>query len=116
PNKYLALAEGQAHVDFSQLDAGITEMIDSVDNLTLASPDLLQSFGNAVILPFFEVYIANNADFRPFLQSSYAAYVSENEQFRLFLISAASDDGLNQAIEKFRKGNREFSATRSSSP
>ena len=102
PNKYLALAEGQAHVDFSKLDPGIASALESVTHYTLPSPDLLHSYRDAMFLAFFEVYIANNAQFRPYLQSSYAAYLSQNERFKLFLISSDSEPGMKQAIEDFR--------------
>lgn len=98
PIKYLVLAEGQAHVDLSQLDAGVTQTIDSVSGLTLPSPDLIHEYANALILPFFEVQLVGNADYRPYLQSSYADYLSRDQKFKVFLISAASDPALKQAI------------------
>lgn len=101
PDKYLGLTEGQAHVDFSQLDAGITQVIDSVPDLILPSPELLHSYRNAMGLAFFEVHLSQNPEFRPFLSASYAAYLSQNETFRLFLISNASRPGLDQAIADF---------------
>ena len=36
--KYLTLMEGQAHVDFSKLDASVTNIIQSVDTVTLPDP------------------------------------------------------------------------------
>ncbi|ACK71641.1 protein of unknown function DUF1400 [Gloeothece citriformis PCC 7424] len=101
PDKYLGLAEGQAHVDFSQLDAGITQVIDSVPQLTLPSPELLQSYRNAMGVAFFKVHLSQNPQYRPYLSASYAAYLSQNEPFRLFLISNASRPGLDQAIANF---------------
>jgi predicted dienelactone hydrolase len=102
PDKYLVLAEGQAHVDFSELDAGITKVIDSVPNLTLPEPSLLKSYLHPTLLSFFEVYIANNPQYRPYLGSSYDAYLSENENFKVYRISAASEPALRKAIEEFR--------------
>ncbi|MFM1841583.1 MAG: hypothetical protein RLZZ490_314, partial [Cyanobacteriota bacterium] len=43
--KYLSLMEGQAHVDFSRLDANITNVIKSIDQVTLPDPNLLHSYG-----------------------------------------------------------------------
>ncbi|BAU65333.1 hypothetical protein STA3757_27150 [Stanieria sp. NIES-3757] len=102
PNKYLALAEGQAHVDFSQLDAGITQVLDSVPNLTLPEPSLLKSYGRSAVLSFFEVYIAKNAEYRPYLSASYDAYLSQDQKFKVYLISGASEPALKQALEDFR--------------
>ena len=102
PNKYLALAEGQAHVDFSQLDAGITQVLDSVPNLTLPEPSLLKTYGRSAVLSFFEVYVAKNAEYLPYLSASYDAYLSQDQKFKVYLISGASEPALKQAIEDFR--------------
>ncbi len=102
PNKYLVLAEGQAHVDFSKIDGGITKTIDSIPNLTLPEPSLLKSYLNPTVLSFFEVYIANNPQYRPYLGSSYDVYLSENEHFKVYKISTTSEPGLIKAASEFR--------------
>lgn len=102
-HKYLAIAEGQAHIDFSQLDAQAQEMIDSVEQLTLPSPDLLNSYGSGLILPFFEVYIANNPDYRLYLQAAYTAYLSQGQEFKIYLISEASSDKLEEMLQQFKE-------------
>jgi predicted dienelactone hydrolase len=103
PNKYLAAVEGQAHVDFSQLDAEITEAIASVEDLTLPSPQLIANYTHSMQVAFFEVYIANRSDLRPYLQSSYAEYLCQNEPFKLYLLGAASSGKFAEAIEKFKR-------------
>ncbi len=105
PDKSLMLAEGQAHVDFSQLDGGITEVIDSVPNFTLPEPTLLKSYLHPTALSFFEVYIAQNEEYRPYLSSAYFAYLSENKNFKVYRISPASEPDLIQAIIDFRAKN-----------
>ncbi|MFM7450846.1 MAG: alpha/beta hydrolase [Leptolyngbyaceae cyanobacterium] len=102
PERYLALAEGQAHVDFSQIDAGITNVIDSVPGLTLPSPDLLDSYVNAMFTAFFQVYLRGDASYRPFLQASYAAYLSRDQEFKLALITAQSSEALRRKLEQMR--------------
>jgi predicted dienelactone hydrolase len=102
-NKYLAMSEGQAHVDFSQLDAGVQTTIESVGNFTLPSPNLIASYTNSVSLAFFGAYIEKRKDYKLYLQSSYAAYLSQDEKFKLSLISAASSDKLNQALDSFKR-------------
>ena len=52
-NTYLQLQEGQAHVDFSMLDAGISDMIETVGNLTLPAPNLLDDYTHSMALAFF---------------------------------------------------------------
>lgn len=101
PDKYLALAEGQAHVDFSQLDAGATQLLDSFPNLTLPDPVLIDNYANSMTLAFFDVYIANNAKARRYLQSSYAAYLSRAETFKLFLLDASASNSLASTLESF---------------
>jgi predicted dienelactone hydrolase len=103
PNKYLAVVEGQAHVDFSQLDAEITDAIASVENLTLPSPQLIASYTHSMQVAFFEVYISDRNDFRPYLQPSYAEYLSQNEPFKLYLLDAISSDKFAEAMEKFKR-------------
>jgi predicted dienelactone hydrolase len=103
PNKYLAMSEGQAHVDFSQLDAGVQATIESVGHFTLPSPDLIASYSNAVSLAFFGTYIEKREDYKLYLQSAYAAYLSQDEKFKLSLISAVSSDKLNQSIDSFKR-------------
>ncbi len=102
PQKYLLLIEGQAHVDFSQLDAGISDLIESVGKITLPSPQLISSYYHAISLAFFEVYITQNMEFLPYLDASYTAYLSQDREFKSYLISAESSDALNQYIERFR--------------
>jgi predicted dienelactone hydrolase len=100
PNKYLGLAEGQAHVDFSQLDAGVMTLIESLQNIELAPQDLLDSYSNAMSLALFEIYLANNSEYRPYFQSAYANYISE-EPFNIYLIDSSSVDELVRALRDF---------------
>ncbi|MEA5532919.1 alpha/beta hydrolase [Crocosphaera sp. XPORK-15E] len=101
PHKYLVLIEGQAHLDFSNLDAGITNLIASVPNLTLPSPELLSQYNNALTLAFFETYIAKNSDFAPYLQAIYTQYLSQREPFKAYLITQKSSEALKQSILRF---------------
>ncbi|MDJ0716001.1 MAG: alpha/beta hydrolase [Prochloraceae cyanobacterium] len=99
-SKYLILVEGQAHIDISQLDAGITEIIDSIPNLKLADSKVLGRYGNAINLAFFEYYVAKTSDYSPYLQSSYAQYLSE-QPFGIYLLkSSSSVEALKQSLEE----------------
>ena len=106
PSTYLQLQQGQAHVDFSELDAGITDLLGEVGNLTLPSPTLLDDYTNSLMLAFFKVHISQDKDYQPFLQSSYAIYLSEGEDFKTNLITKDSSAELNQFIEKFTDERR----------
>ncbi|NCR00446.1 MAG: alpha/beta hydrolase [Microcystis aeruginosa L211-101] len=102
PDKYLAMVEGQAHVNFTELDAGMQKTLESVVNITLPDQNLIENYAGALLVSFFEVYIADNEKFRPFLRSSYAEYLSQGQKFKLDFITAASDQKLSQLIEKLR--------------
>lgn len=105
PEKYLQLQEGQAHVDFSQLDAGILDTLEKTTQLTLPSPQLLDSYTNSMMLSFFKVYIENNAQYRPFLQSAYGEYLSQDQTFKTYIITEESSSKLSQAIDQFIREN-----------
>ena len=107
-NRYLLLQEGQAHVDFSEVDGGLSDLIDTVDDLTLPSPELLDNYTNATMLAFFEVYIAQNREYAPYRQSSYVQYLGENEEFKAHLISQKSSEAIREMIEKFKSDNNIF--------
>ncbi|MDV2999975.1 MAG: hypothetical protein N5P05_001581 [Chroococcopsis gigantea SAG 12.99] len=102
-DKYLGVIEGQAHVDFSVLDAGISSTLQSMVNLTLPSPQLVDTYGNAMLVAFFKVHLAGDESFRPFLESRYFAYISEGQTFKSYLITTKSSAGLVQKIEEFRR-------------
>ncbi|MDX2230346.1 MAG: hypothetical protein NW220_11960 [Leptolyngbyaceae cyanobacterium bins.349] len=102
PVKYLALAEGQAHINLANLDAGMTHTLNSIKGLSLASPYVLESYADAMLLAFFESYIAGNSAYQAYMQSAYANYLSQDQKFKLFLISRASESALNSEIAKFK--------------
>ncbi|MGK7954474.1 MAG: dienelactone hydrolase, partial [Crocosphaera sp.] len=107
-NHYLLLQEGQAHVDFSQLDGGLSDLIDTVDDLTLPSPELLDDYTNSTMLAFFEFHLTQNQDYAPYLQSSYVQYLGEDETFQAHLINQESSEAIQEMIEKFKLDNNIF--------
>lgn len=104
-NKYWALIEGQAHVNFNELDGGIREALDSTLHFTFPPQDLIGGYVKGISLAFFEVHLNNNQDFLPYLQSSYAQYLSADQQFKLSFITGNSTEKLKDAIETFRQDN-----------
>lgn len=107
PDKYLGLIEGQAHVDFSQLDGGLIKLLEVAPDLTLPEPDLLAGYRNGIVLAFLETYVAQDPKFRPYVSAAYANYLSQDQPFKFFLISSASVEALKKAIADFQlnKGN-----------
>ncbi|HIK13804.1 MAG TPA: alpha/beta hydrolase [Leptolyngbyaceae cyanobacterium M33_DOE_097] len=102
PVKYLALAEGQAHVNLANLDTGVTYALNSIEGLYLASPYLLQTYADAMFVAFFQADLIQDANYKPYMHSAYAEYLSRDEKFKLFVISEASENALNLAIAEFR--------------
>lgn len=105
PNIYLQLQEGQAHVDFSQLDAGISDLVQTVGNLTLPSPYLLDEYTHSMAVAFFQVHLRNKEDYRVFLQSSYAQFMSQDQEFRTFLITSKFLPELREKYEQILRDN-----------
>ncbi len=108
PKKYWMLIEGQAHVNFTKLDGGIQQALDSMVNLALPSQSLIDSYTDAISVAFFEVHMKQNEEYRPYLKSSYAEYLSQNETFKLSFITEASSDKVKEAIKEFKKEHGGF--------
>ena len=105
PDKYLQLQEGQAHVDFSELDAGISDFIETVGNLTLPTPSLLDEYTNSMLLAFFKTHLNQEQDYSIYLHSNYAQYISEGQEFKTYLITEESADEIEQKYEQFLAEN-----------
>jgi predicted dienelactone hydrolase len=105
-NKYWIVVEGQAHVNFTKIDPGIKEALDSIAELTLPDQGLISGYMKATALPFFEVFLRGSSTYRPHLQASYARFLSTDQPFKLYLLSASSSDGLADAITAFRREQR----------
>lgn len=103
PDKYWLIVQGQAHVNFTKVDPGIKNAIESVSDITLPSQGLIGNYIKAMALPFFEVYLRKNNTYKPYLRSSYAEYLSKDERFKLFMISERSVPDLADAINSFHK-------------
>ncbi|BAQ61868.1 probable lipoprotein signal peptide [Geminocystis sp. NIES-3708] len=107
-NTYFQLQEGQAHVDFSQLDAGITDLVETVGNLTLPSPYLLEQYTNSMALAFFKVHLNSDENYRVYLQSSYGKHLSEGEEFKTHIITHKSVPALRQKFDQFIQDNSDL--------
>ncbi|MGK7945533.1 MAG: alpha/beta fold hydrolase, partial [Microcystaceae cyanobacterium] len=105
-NKYLQLQEGQAHVDFSQLDGGISDLIETTEVINLPSPLLLDDYTNSMMLAFFQTYIVREQKYKVYLSSAYADYISLNQDFKSYLITNASAEDLNEFIEDYITKNQ----------
>jgi hypothetical protein len=64
------MVEGQAHVNFTRLDAGLQETLDSVGDLTLPSQNPIGSYAGALLVAFCEVHTVKDEKYAPYLQSA----------------------------------------------
>ncbi len=105
-HKYLLLQEGQAHIDFSQIDADFNNVIQAHINITLPPPELLHKYTSATTTAFFQTHLVGDPEYAVFLQSAYLDYLSNEQPFRAHMISRASSAELNQRILEFRRERR----------
>ena len=104
-DKYITLIEGQAHLDFGELDNNLRQKLTSLARVELAKPELINRYNNATILAFFQVYISKREIFRNYLKPSYAAYLSKNQQFKFYLINYSLGNQLSKTVDKFHWKN-----------
>ena len=85
---------------------GASKLLKMLPKGLLPDPELLTDYSKAMMLAFFEVYITKNSDYLPYLNPAYAAYLSEGQEFKAFLITEASTEELAEAIAKFKQENQ----------
>ncbi|MGB5593480.1 MAG: alpha/beta hydrolase [Crocosphaera sp.] len=100
-NKYFVLVEGQAHVNFSKLDASTKALLDSFPDLTIPKQELLDAYGNSLLVAFAEVYTSKNEQFKPFLTSSYGDYISK-EPNNLYLVKSDAEVPLSELFNRLK--------------
>ncbi len=100
-DKYLGLIEGQAHVNFSKLDASTKALLDSLPSLKVPKQKLIDSYGNAFLVAFAEVHVSKNKAFRPFLTAAYGQYISAQPN-PIHLVEAEADVPLSELFNRLR--------------
>ena len=106
PEQYLILEEGQTHKNLSAFDEAGLKLLNMLPNVQIPEPELLNDYIRTIMLAFFEVHIAKNSDYLPYLNPSYVQYLSEGEEFKTFMITGASTEELVEAIAKFEQENQ----------
>ncbi|HEY9807615.1 MAG TPA: hypothetical protein V6D04_13680, partial [Candidatus Obscuribacterales bacterium] len=98
PEKYLALMEGGTH--FSTIGASATksEVVPIPPQVIGASPALAYRYVQALSVAFFKTHVADQQQFRPYLTSAYAAYISRSP-LELNLVQSFSGPQLSQALD-----------------
>jgi predicted dienelactone hydrolase len=97
--RYLVLMEGQAHVDISELDVGLAQTLNSISGLTLAPSEQLNEYTKTLTVAFYESFVARKPDYQLYMRSAYANYLSQNQEFKIYLISQGSAEDLGRPIE-----------------
>ncbi|MGL5082739.1 MAG: alpha/beta hydrolase [Microcoleaceae cyanobacterium] len=101
PDKYMGLAVGQAHVNFTNLDAGSLALIESFPQLVLPQQSLIDQYASALAVAFYEVHLTQNEDFRPYLQSAYGNYISR-EPNALHFVDGSADVSLSELFNQLK--------------
>ena len=98
PEKYLAVMEGGTH--FSAIGASATnsEVVPIPAPVIGASPALAYRYVQALSVAFFKTHVADQAQFRPYLTSAYAANISRSP-LKLSLVQSFSATQLAQALD-----------------
>lgn len=93
PNKYLALLNKGTH--FSSLGVSDTA-VELPEEVMGPDPAISRAYTQALALAFFEVYIAGQSDYQPYLSASYAQFLSQ-DAMPLSLVQSLT---LSQPLEK----------------
>ena len=59
-------------------------------------------------LAFFQVHLNDQQDYKIYLQSSYAEYLSQGQEFKTYLITKTSVPELRDKYEQFIQDNRDL--------
>ena len=73
--------------------------LDSIEGLDLAPSDLLEQYSKALNLAFYETYTARKPEYQVYLRPGYADYLSQAQQFKIYLVSEVSEDELLHPLE-----------------
>lgn len=85
PEKYFALVSGQSHT--TGLTALIHTLVPAMSDLIEPDVGLTRNYSRAVPLAFFQVYLLDNENYRPYLSANYGLSIGE-KPFDLYLLSA----------------------------
>ncbi len=99
-DKYLAVVEGQAHVNSSKLDASAKAVLKSIPDLTLPKQSLLDNYARGFTLGFFDYYLMGDSSMKPFISSAYAEYLSREPNF-IYIIDRRGAIPLSELFNRF---------------
>ncbi len=105
-DKYLALTQGDIHIDFSNLDRQTQSILESLPNFIPPRAEVLDGYIYAMSLSFFEVYLNQNSYYLPYLQSSYSQHISQ-KPFDFYLLGATTGEKLNRTLIQLQQEEQE---------
>ena len=91
-NKYFSLIKGGQHlnINFEALQEFESLEEEALPELVSENLPMIESYVNAFSLAFFQVYIGNKPNYKPYLSSSYAVTISQEPHTLSFLSSSTS--------------------------
>ncbi|MGQ9872463.1 alpha/beta hydrolase [Leptodesmis sp.] len=91
PDKYLVVAEGIDHLNLNFYALRTLKTMDQAgaDAVTLKAPEAAKIYLKTLNLAFFQVYLADRAEYRPYLTASYAQAISQDSYTFVLLKSLA---------------------------
>ncbi|MDY7020538.1 MAG: alpha/beta hydrolase [Cyanobacteriota bacterium] len=92
PNKYFALTKGSQHLNlnFETLKGLDTLEEEALPELVSQNLPIIETYVQAMSLAFFQVYVADRSNYKPYLRSSYAVTISQEPHTLSFLSSSSS--------------------------
>ncbi|MGK7931064.1 MAG: alpha/beta hydrolase [Microcystaceae cyanobacterium] len=100
-DKYFALVKGQAHVNFSKLDAQATSVLESFDDLTLPDQRIIDKYGNIYLVAFFEYYLQNDQRYAPYLTPAFSRYIRQSPN-EIYVVDQEMDDYFSKLYNEHR--------------
>ncbi len=106
PDSYLMIQQGDSHVPLAKLGAGSHFTATSLLKLTLPHEQLRHYYAAPSIVAFAQVYLADQDNYRTYLHPSYITYLSEEQDFKAFLVTEKSAPSLLESFQQEVEGFR----------
>ncbi len=98
PDKYLAILEKGTH--FSTLAVAKDDQVISVPKSLIGpNPAIAQTYTKALTVAFFQTYLADRSEFRPYLTAAYANSISQ-VPMQLNLFQSSATDKIAQILQE----------------
>lgn len=102
--KYFFFVQGQAHINFSNLDGHSRALLDAFDYITLPQQDILDQYANIYTVAFFGRYLLNDPSFADYLTPAFSRYISQPPH-EVYLVNQAAENRLSELFNRYRPNN-----------